>query len=75
MRVMPGSYDIELLAGHALQQRIQPRPPVTPLGATDTLGRGRDFATSVQPSRLAASWSGCSWFSTVWPFSLVETLT
>ena len=25
----------------------------------------REIATTVQPSRPAASWSGCSWFSTV----------
>jgi hypothetical protein len=29
----------------------------------------------VQPSRLAASCKGCSWFLTVWPRSLVLTLT
>jgi hypothetical protein len=27
------------------------------------------------PSRPAASWSGCSWFSTLWLRSLVETQT
>ena len=70
----PRCHDVELSAGHALEQGIQPRPPVAPLGATDALV-AVDFATTVQPSRPAASWSGCSWFSTVWPRSLVETLT
>ena len=28
-----------------------------------------------QPSRPAASCNGCSWLSTVWPLSLVETRT
>ena len=61
------SHDVELAPGDALEQGIQSRPLVAAPGATDTL--------VVQPSRPAASWSGCSWFSTVWPRSLVETLT
>ena len=70
----PRGNDVELSAGHALEQRIQPWPLVAPLGATDPFVTV-EIATTAQPSRLAASCKGCSWFSAVWPLSLVETRT
>ena len=45
---------------------LPPRPLVLPLDALVAID-----TRTVQPSRPAASWSGCSWFSTVWPLSLV----
>ena len=44
-----------------------------PCGAADTLV-AVDRPRSLQPSRPAASCKGASWFSTVWPRSLVLTL-
>ena len=49
---------------HPAQAAYRPLVPLMP-----------SSLTTVQPSRPAASWSGCSWFSTVWPLSLVETRT
>ena len=48
-----------------------------PLGTSliGDFGSLQEMPRPVQPSRPAASWSGCSWFSTVWPRSAVETRT
>ena len=53
---------------------IQPRPLLAAQGAADALVP-IGIVKTVQPSRPAASCKGCSWFSTVWPRSLVETRT
>ena len=48
--------DAEVAPGHALQQRNQSRPPIAPLAPL--ISWSQNMATMVQPSRLAASWSG-----------------
>jgi hypothetical protein len=66
----PCGHDVELAPADTVQQGIQPRPLVAPPGARYAL-----IAQIDQPSRPAASWSGCSWYSTVWPRSSVLTRT
>ena len=63
---------VELSMGDALQQSIQPRSPVPPLGADNAL-ISVGWPTRSSLSRPAASWRGCTWFSMVWPRLAVET--
>jgi hypothetical protein len=70
---IPCRHDVEVSPGNTFEQIVQSMLLCAARSATDPLVAVT--ATTVQPSRPAASWSGCNWFSMVWPRSAVLTRT